>query len=314
MVNKLSIKTLGITFLILLAVVGGYLIYDSEHGESSFRENIVSVDTASVTSINIFPKSFPHTEVKIYKAGSSWKMNLENGKTVDVPFPKVQELLIELTSIKPLSVAAQSADKWSEFNVDSKGTKVQVFEGNKITADLIIGKFTYQQPSSMTTYIRVLGDNNVYAVNGFLEFSFNHNADYFRDDNVIKDGYANWTKLTFTYPGDSSYQLVNSAGFWEINGKNVDSAKVFSYLSSLSNLSIPNFINNPAPSLLKQAEYNLSIQSSSLGIINVSAYVDSTEIAITSSLRKDTYFDGRKADAWKRIFTERNSFFKDKKK
>jgi len=178
---------------------------------------------------------------------------------------------------------------------------------------MIIGKFTYRQPGSMTTYVRVSGDNNVYSVNGFLEFSFNHNADYFRDDNVIKDDYTNWNKLIFTYPADSSYQLVNSKGNWEINGKDVDSAKVFSYLTSLSDLSIPNFINNPNQSLLNQAKYTLTIQSSVLGIINVSAYEDSTDILINSSQHKDTYFNGKIADAWKRIFIGKNSLFQKKK-
>jgi hypothetical protein len=313
MVNRLSIKTLGITFFVLLVVVAIFLIYDAKHGESSFRYNIVSVDTASVTSISIFPKSFNHKEVKIFKEGSLWKVNPAGSKTVGVPFPKVQELLIQLTSIKPLRVAAQSADKWDEFKVDSSGTRVKVFEGNKNTLDMTIGKFTYQQPKSMTTYIRVSGDDNVYLVNGFLDFSFNHNADYFRDDNVIKDDYENWSKLTFTYPADSSYQLVKTNGHWEINGKGVDSAKIFSYIASISNLSIPNFINNADQSLLNKAKYTLRIQSSALGFINVSAYEDSTELAIISSQHKETCFDGKKADAWKRIFAGKSSFIEKKR-
>ena len=313
MVNRLSIKTLGITFFVLLIVVAIFLIYDAKHGESSFRYNIVSVDTASVTSISIFPKSFNHKEVKIFKEGSLWKVNPAGSKTVVVPFPKVQELLIQLTSIKPLRVAAQSADKWDEFKVDSSGTRVKVFEGNKNTLDMTIGKFAYQQPKSMATYIRVSGDDNVYLVNGFLDFSFNHDADYFRDDNVIKDDYENWSKLTFTYPADSSYQLVKTNGRWEINGKGVDSAKIFSYIASISNLSIPNFINNADQSLLNKAKYTLRIQSSALGFINVSAYEDSTELAIISSQHKETCFDGKKADAWKRIFAGKSSFIEKKR-
>jgi hypothetical protein len=313
MVNRLSIKTLGITFFVLLIVVAIFLIYDAKHGESSFRYNIVSVDTASVTSISIFPKSFNHKEVKIFKEGSLWKVNPAGSKTVVVPFPKVQELLIQLASIKPLRIAAQSADKWDEFKVDSSGTRVKVFEGNKNTLDMTIGKFTYQQPKSMTTYIRVSGDDNVYLVNGFLDFSFNHDADYFRDDNVIKDDYENWSKLTFTYPADSSYQLVKTNGRWEINGMGVDSAKIFSYIASISNLSIPNFINNADQSLLNKAKYTLRIQSSALGFINVSAYEDSTELAIISSQHKETCFDGKKADAWKRIFAGKSSFIEKKR-
>jgi hypothetical protein len=307
MVNKLSIKTLGIIFLALLVIVAVFLIYDAKHGDSSFSDNIASVDTAKVTSIIINPKSFNHKEVKIYKEGSSWKVNLTGNKTVTVPYQKVQELLIQFTTIKPISVAAQSPDKWKEFKVDDSGTRVKVFEGNKTTLEMTIGKFTYQQPRSMTSYIRVAGDNNVYLVNGFLDFTFNHDVDYFRDDNVIKDDFANWNKLTFTYPADSSYQLVKTNNRWEINGKAVDSAKVYRYLNSVSNISIPSFINNPAESLFSKAKYTLTIQSSALGIINVSAFEDSTALAIVSSQHKETFFNGKIADAWKRIYIGKNS-------
>jgi hypothetical protein len=312
MVNKLSIKSLGITFIVLLILVAIFLIYDAKHDESSFRNNIASVDTASVTSISIFPKSFNHKEIKIFKAGSLWEEYLTAGKTVFVPFPKVQELLIQLTSIRPLSVAAQTKDKWDEFKVGSEGTRVKVFEGNKIALDMVIGKFSYQQPRTMTTYVRVSGDDNVYLVKGFLDFSFNHDADYFRDDNVIQDNFENWSKLTFSYPADSSFQLVKINGRWEINDKNVDSAKIISYLTSISNLSIPNFIDNSDQSLLNKAKYTLKIQSSAFGYINVSAYEDSTELVIISSQHKETCFDGKKADAWKRIFAGKSSFIEKK--
>jgi hypothetical protein len=307
MVNNLSIKTLVYIFLALAVAVAAFLLYDSNKGESSFSNNIISVDTAKITSISIFPKSFNHKEVKIFKEGSAWKVNLANGKKVVVPSDKVQEVLIQFSSIKPLSVAAQSADKWKEFSVDTSGTHVKVFEGNKNTLDMIIGKFTYQQPRSMTTYVRISGDDNVYLVNGFLDFTFNHNADYFRNDNVIKDNYANWNKLTFTYPADSSFQLTKVNGSWLIKGKEADSAKVFNYLTSVSNITIPNFIDNPNQILLTNSKYTLTIQSSEIGAIVVSAFADSTSIAITSSQHKDTYFDGKKADAWKRIFIGKSS-------
>jgi len=313
MVSNISIKTLVIIFIAMAVAVAAFLLYDSKTGESSFSDNIVSVDTAKITSISIFPKSFNHKEVKIFKEGSAWKVNLANGKTVVVPFDKVQEVFVQFTSIKPLSVAGQSKDKWNEFNVDTSGTRVTVFEGSKNTLDIIIGKFTYQQPRNMTTYVRISGDDIVYLVNGFLDFTFNHNADYFRDDNVIKDDYANWNKLTFTYPADSSFQLTKVNGNWLINGKAVDSAKVFSYLSSISNITIPNFIDNPNQSLLTTSKYKLMIQSSVFGAIVISAFADSTSFAITSSQHKDTYFDGKKADAWKRIFIGKSSLFVNKR-
>ncbi|MCL5029929.1 MAG: DUF4340 domain-containing protein [Bacteroidetes bacterium] len=310
MVNKLSIKSLGIVFLVLLLVVVAFIIYDSSHGERSFRSSLVSIDTAKVTSISIYPKSLFHKEVRIFKEGNYWKVNLTNGKSAVVPNSKVQDLLSQLLEVKPESVVGQSEKQWKEFNVDTSGTRVKVFEGGKNTLDLIIGKFTYQQPRTMLTYVRVEGDDNIYQTNEFLDFVFNHDANYFRDDAVVKDNYLSWNKLTFTYPADSSFQLVKTNGKWGINGSSVDSAKIANYLSSLSNMEDPNFIDNPDQSIFRKAEYTLTIQTPRFGAINVSAFADTSNIVITSSQYPDTYFDGKKADFWKRVFVSRDSFIK----
>ena len=310
MVNKLSIKSLGIIFLVLLVIVAAFIIYDSSHGERSFRSSLISIDTAKVTSISIYPKAINHKEVRLYKEGNYWKVNLADGKTANVPFSKIQDLFVQLLDIKPLNVAAQSVDQWKEFNVDTSGTRVKVYEGDNNTLDLTIGKFTYQQPRSMFTYVRVGGDDNVYQTIGFLDFVFNHDANYFRDDAVIKDDYLSWNKLTFTYPADSSFQLIKTNGEWGINGTKVDSTKIANYLSSLSNMEDPNFIDNPDQSIFRKAEYTLTIQTPRFGAINVSAFADTSNIVITSSQYPDTYFDGKKADFWKRIFVGKNSFIK----
>ena len=57
MFNKLSTKTLIILFAGLLIVVAAFLFNDAKHGERSFRKDLVNIDTAKVTSINIYPKT-----------------------------------------------------------------------------------------------------------------------------------------------------------------------------------------------------------------------------------------------------------------
>ncbi len=310
MFNKLSTKSLVITFGVLLAVVVIFMIYDSKHGERSFRNELVSIDTANVTSIYLYPKATHHAEVKIFKDNGSWKVVLAGKRTADVPYSKVQDLFIQLLGIKPEGVAAQDESKWGEFQVDTAGTRIKVYQGNDETLDMTIGKFTYSQPRNMSTYVRVNGDNNVYVVNGFLEFAFNHNANYFRDDHVINDDYLNWNKLTFTYPADSSFQMIKADGHWSINGKAADSARVARYFESVSRFTDPNFVDDPSQSLLSRAECTLTIQTTSLGVINVSAYEDSSSVVLNSSQFPSTYFDGKKSNLWKQIFVGRNNFFK----
>jgi len=313
MINKLSTKTLILIFVVLLAVVAIFIIYDSSHGERSFRNTLVSIDTAKVTSINIYPKATHHKEVHIFKEGNYWKVKLTDGKDVEIPKSKINQLLSQLLLFQPVGVAAQSKDKWKEFQVDTSGTRVEVYQGSNNTADITIGKFTYHRPNNMMTYVRVGGDDNVYEVLGFMNFEFNHNADYFRDDHVIYDNLNNWNKLSFSYPGDSSFVLTKLKNHWEIGGQRVDSSNAANYLNTISNLTDPNFIDDPPESLLRKAKYTLTIQSSSLGGITVAAFADSSRMAVNSTQYPDTYFDGKKNNFWKRLFVGKKHFFKSKK-
>ncbi len=315
MFNKFSTKSLIITFAALLIIVAAFLIKDSLQGERSFPSSIISLDTSKVTAINLYPKSLNHREVRIFKDGNEWKVQLPNdNNTAKVPLSKVQQLLSQILSIKPVSVAAESASKWKDFQVDTAGTRVKVFEGSDDVLDLTIGKFAYRQPQSMSTYIRVNDDKNVYLTNGFLDMTFNHDADYFRDNTVINDDYNNWYKLTFTYPADSSFQLIRKNNSWLINGKQTDSSAAVNYLRSISNISQYFYIDNPSQQQLQKAKYTLSIQSNALGLINVFAYGDTSSIIINSSQNRDSYFDGKKENFWQRIFVGKGHFFTSKRK
>ena len=310
MVNKLSNKTLIIVFVVLLAIVVMFMINDSKHGDRSFRNTLVNIDTANVSSINIYPEATNHKEVRIYKVGNEWRVTLANGKTALVPQSKIQEVFTQLLAFKPIGVAAQDKDKWHEYQVDSAGTRIKVYEGSKNSLDMTIGKFAFHQPRSMSTFVRVADDDNVYEVMGFMSYEFNHDANYFRDDRVINDNPDNWNKLTFTYPADSSFQLIKVKNNWEVNGQNTDSLKVANYLNTISRITDPNFIDDPGSSLLSKSKYTLTIQTSSLGAITVSTFSDSSNIAVNSTQFPGTYFDGKKADFWKRIYVGKESFIK----
>jgi len=302
MFNKLSTKTLLIIFTLLLVAVVIYMYYDSTHGERTFRSSLVSIDTADVTAIYLYPKATKHREVKLFKDDNQWKVSLKGNRSVLVSKGKVKNLITQLLQIKPVSVAAQNKSKWSEYNVDSSGTEVKVYEDNKNTLDLTIGKFTYQRPRSMMTYVRVAGDDNVYLVNGFVGWSFNHNANYFRDNYLINGNEANWSKVSFDYPADSSFQLVKVKGKWMINGKLTDSTKTMNYLNSISHLTNSNFVDNFDQSILTKPKYTVTINSSALGKIKISGYENNNLILLHSNENPDSYFNGKTNKFWQKLF------------
>jgi hypothetical protein len=310
MFNKISSKTLTIIFVVLLVLAAIYIYYDSSHEERSFKRDIVNIDTSKVTSISIFPKATNHKEVKIFKEGKNWRVQLPNNNSVPADNSKIKSMLIQLSEIKANSVAAQDESKWKELQVDSSGTRVKVYEGNDNTLDIVLGKFAYQQPRTMLTYVRVKGDNDVYEINGFLEFSFNQKPDFFRNNTLVNDDLSHWNRLTFTFPADSSFQLIkDTTNGWTINKIKIDSSKTINFLRTLSHLS-GSFIDNPDESLLSKAAHTLTIESSAFGAITLSAYIDSTNYVIHSSQNPEAYFNGKTNDLWKKIFVGKHYFSK----
>lgn len=315
MFKKISSQKLLIIFVILLVLAAIFIYIDSTSEVRTFKKNIVDIDTAKVTSISIYPKSTNHKEVRLFKQGNNWMVQLENNKTAPAEESKLKNLLTQLAGIKTSSVAGQDESKWAEYQVDTSGTRVKIFEGSDNTLDIILGKFSYQQQTrSMSTFVRVRGDDNIYEVANFMGFSFNQKPDAFRNNYIINDDMNNWKSISYTYPADSSFTLVkDTTGHWIINNVRTDSAKTVNFLRTLSHLTGNEFVDNPEQSLLGKANYSLTILSSANGgqaeTIDVSAFGD-VQLIINSSQNPESYFNGSSNSLKEKIFVGKNHFLK----
>jgi len=295
--------------LLLIAVI--IIINDSGTNERSFRAELVDIDTSAVSRVVIFPKKAGVDEVDLLKENDDgWKVKLSSGKYADVPKSKMDQLFNQLMSVKPNRLAARGESSWKEFEVDSAGTRVQVFEGNDKTLDLIIGRFSFQQPRTMNTFVRLANDADVYEVDGFLGMTFNQDASSFRNGTIIKGEPGNWMNVAYTYPADSSFQLIKVNDKWQTaSGEPVDSAETVNFLRQLSSRSGNKFVEvneNELPG----PDMTLEIKKADGGSIVVNAYKIKGQYILNSSQNPDTYFDGGNNDLWKKIFVGLSKFQK----
>ena len=307
MFNKNSNKNLWIIFAILLVAVILIFTTESTKKERSFKKDLVSVDTSAITSLSIFPKSKPGQEVKLLKNNNVWSVFAENGKSYTIPNFKMQSLFGELTKIKPKRVAARSKAKWSEYEVDSAATRVVVNENGNEVLNLIIGKFAFQQPRSMSTFVRLMNENDVYEVDGFLEMTFNKDAKSLRDETVVKSDKNKWNKITLTSNVFESYELVKVDNAWLIDGIATDSAKTTNVLSALSRLTNSDYLDNIEENILPPLESKLVIELSNGNNIELTSYKNDSQYIIRSSQNLESYFDGNKIG--KKIFITKESLF-----
>ncbi len=308
MFRKANNKILGLLFAALLVVVAFIYFFDSGKNERTFREVLVDIDTSLVSEILIYPKANNHKEVKIYKEYNDWLVFLPSGKSVPVSPDKISNLFLQLSEIKPRRLAARGEDKWSEFQVDSTGTQVKIIEGDEVTLDLIIGRFSFQQPRTMNSFVRLFNDTDVYEVEGFLDITFNQTENAFRDGTVLNDNFENWQQLSFNYPADSSFTLLKSGNNWNSDKGQVDSAKVAGYLRRLSHLTNNNFIDDVSINENTVPTYSLSITTSDLKFLTINGFINDENYIIQSSSNPSASFDGNQLG--KTIFAGYSNFAK----
>jgi hypothetical protein len=223
-------------------------------------------------------------------------------------------MLNELMTIKADRVAATEKSEWSQYELtDTSSTRVKVEEGGKITADFRIGKFSFQQPNTMTTYIRLSDGDQVYAVNGFPGMTFNRNAGDLRDKTLVNLRTDDITRITFAYPADSSFVLIRDKNAWKINNKEwVDSTKTAEFLNSIANLSSYDLIDdNIKPG---NEVFSVNIEGKNFKPVKLQAFEADTTVKyiVTSTYNTDARFDGKKGDLVNRVFVGKNKFLKQK--
>jgi hypothetical protein len=302
MFRKINLKSVLASFIILLAIAAIVEIVDLKKGDRTFRSDIIEINPDEITEIQLFPKVLNGELIRFYKDNGKWAME-SKGKKYNVNESLPGSMISELNEIKPESVAATKKDQWKQFEVtDSLGTRVKLLNNSKVLCDLLVGKFTFDQSRKSTSFVRLAGEKEVYGINGFLALAFNRDLNTYRDQTIIKKGNSDWTKLTFTYPSDSSFTINKVNNKWFVDGVQADSAKVAEYFSGISNLVNNSFIEQ-VPS--GEPAYSLLIEGDNLiAPIKIDGYQqgDGTMV-LSSNQNPGTYFKSK--DLEDKIFISR---------
>ena len=303
MFRRVNIKTILILFFALLAVFVVVELVDSSKGERSFPDKLVQADADNVTQIRIFPRVLRGQAVDLVKEGDVWKVE-SNGKSYNADQSIPGSMISELNKAKPISLAGRNKEQWKAFEVtDSLGTRVQLFEGGDVVADVVIGKFNYQA-QKMTSYIRLTDEKDIYGVDGFLSMMFNREIKGFRDPIILKSNKKDWAKLTFTYAGGDSFELTKTDGKWMVGSTPADSAAVESYLSGITNLRNSNFVDTSAPQVPTQS---VQIEGNNMmAPIHIDGFFqDEKNFLLQSNQNEGTLFNS--PDIAKKLFVTKES-------
>jgi hypothetical protein len=306
MFKKLNFKTLLIVFGSLLVLVVILKVVQHNKGDRNFKAKFFDVDTAKVSTIIILPHSTKE-EFKFVRNGKRWSM-VKKDKTYNVDNNAVASILVELQNMKPDFVAAMDKSDWHQYQVtDSSATRVKVKQGAKTVADFFVGKASFKQ-YEQTSYIRLAGDDDVYAVNGLLAMTFNREANDFRDKTMVRIGSSAFVnKMEFSYP-DSSFTLTKEKTGWSMNGVKADSAKVASYVNNIIWLNGADFVDDSVVS--GNQIFSLKVEGNNFNPVELKAFIANAanQYVVTSSMNNEGRFSGVKGDLVKRVFVGLNHF------
>ena len=129
MFKKINSTTLLCILVILGAFVAFNKLYLSKKSESTFNDEFINVDTASVTQVVIYPKGGKEKEIKINKQAKGWELECDKLKT-PADTAAVHRLIASFASIRSNGLAGADKSSWKELQVDdSSGTRVKIIAG-----------------------------------------------------------------------------------------------------------------------------------------------------------------------------------------
>lgn len=282
--NISSIKLIGILGVLVL-VYFGIKYFNGNSRSKSFKAEIVEIDTAKVTKVVINAKG---ENLELVKENNAWKVSIGDGKFVDAQSGSVKSTLGSLLTIKPARIAAKNQDKWKEYQVDSSGTRVQVFEGSKTTLDLVIGRFGFDQQAMQQqqqqqmmggrsmpkfySYVRLQDEDAVYVADDFMGMSISPDPSGFRNKQMLSLTTDNLAEIQFNYPADSGFVLNQIDSTWSIFGAPTDSAAQVSYFNDIRNVNGTTFVDDVPPSALVSPTVSMNIRQNGKADIMVKAF------------------------------------------
>jgi hypothetical protein len=316
--NKNLFYILGVLVIIMLMT----FLLKVPRERATLKSSLVSFDTLAIGKIEIIPNNSAGKAFKFIKQNNSW--SVRQGNIISKPAAgAVQNIFNEILSIKPQSLAAVSESKWKEFNLtDSLATRIKFLNSkDKLLADILLGKVSYKQVTNPygssggnsiegTSYVRINGQKEIYAVNGFLAFSISGKFSDWRDKSLIRCRKEDVLKVRFNFPGDSSYTLTKKDSGWFVDNTKADSTIVSNYLNLVGNINGIDINDDFKP--VSNPDYKIDFEGNNLLSSSVKCFAagGTGDYILNSNLNPEVFFTSKKSGIFSQIIKSKNYFLK----
>lgn len=251
-------KTLSAIFVIVLLLNLGNLAFSGGSISAALASKVIEFDKSAVNQIIVKQPDKP--QIVLEKTGDRWEVLGENDHRFEADSQAVKQALEQGQNLKIKSLATRNEDKFSRFQVDSTGTRVEFFKDAKKLAGLIVGKFNFVSQREFNTYLRSTDKNEVFAVEGFVSAAFNKDMDGWRNKRVWDFERDAIQQIDFIYPADSSFTITRiESGAWMSESDTLKKTAVNSTLTNLSTLRAQGFDVEKDLNTFGQATFTITV-------------------------------------------------------
>ena len=172
MARKVSNNQLLLIFIGLLVIVGGIKFWQSQQKtEGMINDRLVKpLDSAAIDKLEIIPEFDPANQVTLVKSDGNWLVK-DSNQNKPVNKKRMNRALEHLLNLRVNSLISREKKEWGDYQVDSSGTLLKVYQNGKLHDQVVIGKMTFRDQRIATTYIRNKDDRLIYAVEAYLKGS-----------------------------------------------------------------------------------------------------------------------------------------------
>ncbi len=278
------LKLLGV-LAILIALYFVVQLTRDRGKSKSLRSELVTIDTAAVSKIQI---SSGNAQLLLEKDAGKWAVTTQSGRKVAALTSSVKGVISSLTSVRPGRLVAKDENKWKDYQVDSTATRVEVFEGEEKTLDLMVGRFNMESQRQYSTYVRLFDEAEVYSAANFMGASLSTNSALFRNQQLARFNKDSVYQVKFDYP-DSSFTLNKTDEKWLIGTDPVDSANTAKYLQAVAYLSNRNFADGFTP--VGDPLFKVTFLINGANPVRLEGYLPESELIVHSDMNPDEYFN-----------------------
>ena len=271
-------------FLVVISLVFAIIKFTKNPDRStSYNEKLVDFDSQIVDKIEIETEN---EQVILKKIADQWKVRVGK-KQHEAVKSTVETFLQTIQTIKPSRIASRSVERWSDYDVDDRGTRVVISRTDDIFLDIILGRFAFEGQRTYYNFVRLRDENDTYVAENFMKMSLVSQRNDFRNNRVLNIKNDSLIFINFIYP-DSAFSLTKKENNWFKNNNKVDSIQLKNYFDDVQFVVNKSFASLDSASL---ATHKVVFSFSNRSDIIITASLDNGEWLIRSSENKD--------EAWK---------------